>query len=221
MKQLIASTLLTLALAPAALAEKEPHADIYFAAGTEGRLYTAGWDHATDQIITPDQRVFEGELGLDPMFPFSGDEPGIGSNLVGATLSLNLLSGLGSWNGAGYTASTSGIMVAYGGQAASSIGGGSVSFLVSQDLDLHPAFTLFGAGGTDPANGIYLAAFTVSSPSYAASQTFWVVFNLGMSEEDHAAAVDWANANLVPGPAGLALLGFAGITSARSRTRRR
>jgi hypothetical protein len=221
MKRLIASTALTLTLAPAALAEKEPHADIYFAASTNGRLFTAGWDHDTDTIISADQRVFEGELGLDPMFPFSGDEPGIGSNLIGTTLSLNLLGGLGAWNGAGYTTSTSGIMVSYGGQDAYSTVGGSVSFLVSQDLHLHPAFTLFGAGGADPANGIYIAAFTVSSSAYAASETFWIVFNLGMSEADHEAAVDWANANLVPGPGGLALLAFAGITSARSRTRRR
>ncbi len=221
MKHVLLPASLALGLASAALADKAPHADIYVWSTSDGRLRTAGWDHATGQIIDPVQRVFEGELGLDPMFPFSGDEPGIGSSLVGSTLSLNLLGGLGAWNGDGFTSSTSGIMVSYGGQDVFSTAGGSLSFVVTQDLDLHPGYTLFGGNGTDPANGIYLAAFTFGSAGMATSETFWVVFNLGMSEADHEAAVDWANANLVPAPGALAILAFAGLTSARSRTRRR
>jgi len=72
-----------LAVAPSALAE-EVHADIWVSA-RDGALFTAGWDHASGQVINASQRVFEGELGIDPDFPFSGDEPGIGSNLLGIT----------------------------------------------------------------------------------------------------------------------------------------
>jgi hypothetical protein len=197
---------------------KEPHADLFISA-SGGLLTTAGWDHASGEILDPAQRVFEGELGLDPAFPFSGDEPGIGSDLVGATISFNLLAGLGEWNGTAFGASTAGLLASYAGQDALSTTGGSFSFLVSQGLDLHPEFTLFGASG-DPANGIYLASFTVSSAGYGTSSTAWIVFNLGMSEAEHEAAVEWANANLVPAPGALAAL--AGLlTSARSRTRRR
>lgn len=221
MKHLLLPTSIVALLASNALADKPLHADIYAWANSDGRLLTAGWDHETGEILDPGQRVFEGELGLDPMFPFSGDEPGIGSSLVGSTLSLNLLGGLGAWNGDGFAASTAGIMVTYGGQEALSTTGGSLSFVVTQDLDLHPGYTLFGGNGADPANGIYLAAFTFGSAGLGTSETFWIVFNLGMDEADHEAAVDWANANLVPGPGGLFAAALAGLSAARSRTRRR
>lgn len=211
----------SLVLASSALADKKaPHADV-FITFTGGRLSTAGWNHATGEIVDATQRVFEGELGLDPAFPFSGDEPGFGSSLVGGTVTVNLLAGLGAWNGNGFDAAGAGLLASYAGQDAFSTTGGSFGFLVSEGLDLHPEFTVFGNGGNDPANGIYLAAFTVSSAGYATSETFWIVFNLGMDEADHGAAVDWANANLVPGPGALAAAALAGLTSARSRTRRR
>ena len=218
----IASIVVLSSLALASLSfggTKEPHADV-FITFTGGQLSTAGWNHTSGEILDPAQRVFEGELGLDPAFPFSGDEPGIGSDLVGSTVTINLLAGLGSWNGAGFDAANAGLLASYAGQDAFSTTGGSFSFLVSQGLDLHPEFTVFGPGGSDPANGIYLAAFTASSAGYLTSETSWIVFNLGMSEAEHEAAVEWANANLVPAPGVLAALALAGLTSARSRTRR-
>ena len=217
------ASILTIAMlsiaAPAAADKKAPHLDLWVTA-IDGVTVTGGWDHATGDLVNASQRVFEAELGLDPAFPFSGDEPGIGSDLVGSTVTINLLAGLGSWNGAGFDAANAGLLASYAGQDAFSTTGGSFSFLVSQGLDLHPEFTVFGTGGSDPANGIYLAAFTASSAGYLTSETSWIVFNLGMSEAEHEAAVDWANANLVPAPGVLAALALAGLTSARSRTRR-
>jgi uncharacterized protein (TIGR03382 family) len=49
------------------------------------------------------------------------------------------------------------------------------------------------------------------------SDVFYAVFNLGMSEEDHAAATEWVEVNLVPTPAAFALLGLAGLVSRRRR----
>ena len=92
----------SLTLSTTALAQ---HADVWVSSAN-GSLYTGGWDHVTGEVINPVQRVFEGELGLDPAFPFSGDEPGIGSNLVGLSLTMNLLQGLSAWNGTDFVTST-------------------------------------------------------------------------------------------------------------------
>ena len=216
----IASTLFALAATTASVAdEKEPHADIYVQSAN-GALFTGGWDHTTGEILFPELRVFEAEFGIDPSFPFSTDEPGVGSNLVGTTLTMNLLAGLGAWNGNGFSSTSAYLLASYGGQDAFSTNGGAFSFLVTEGLDLHPEYTLLGAGNTDPANGIYLASFRVSAAGLAQSDAFWIVFNLGMPEADHEAAVEWVEANLVPAPGALAALALAAVT-ARSRTRRR
>jgi hypothetical protein len=217
----IVSSIVTASIASATFAAtKEPHPDIWVTASGSS-LITGGWNDTTGEVIAPSLRVFEGELGLDPSFPFSGDEPGIGSDLVGTTLTMNILQGISVWNGSGYSASANSILASYGGQDASSMTGGSFSFLVSAGLDLHPEYTLMGSGGVDPANGIYLVSFTMSAPSYATSETFWAVLNLNESEEAHGAATAWVEANLVPAPAALAPMLLAFITSGRSRTRRR
>jgi hypothetical protein len=215
------ASLASLALSSAAAAAlEEGHLDIWVTA-SGGQLVTGGWDHDSGVVVNPSQRVFEGELGLDPLFPFSGDEPGIGSNLVGTTVSLNLSSTLGAWNGSGFVPSTSALTASYGGQSASTGAGGSFSFLVTQGLDLHPEFAMSGPGGSDPANGIYLATLDFGASGLTASAPLWVVLNLGMSEAEHEAAVEWAEANLVPAPGALAAAALAWVTGARSRTRRR
>jgi hypothetical protein len=210
-------TLFTLTtLAAAARAEKEPHLDLWVTA-LDGALVTGGWDHLTGSVINASQRVFEADFGIDPAFPFSTDEPGIGSDLVGVTLTMNLAPGLGRWNGDGFDLSSAMLLASYGGQTAATAAGGSFSFLVSAGLDLHPEYTVSGAGGADPANGIYLAAFTVSAAGLDSSDVFYAVFNLGMAEADHAAAAGWVEANLVPAPGAAAMLALAGFASRRRR----
>lgn len=210
-------TLFTLTtFAAAARAEKEPHLDLWITA-SDGALVTGGWDHLTGEVVNPSQRVFEAEFGIDPAFPFSTDEPGIGSDLVGTTLTMNLLAGLGRWNGSGFDASPSWLFASYGGQDATTTAGGSFSFLVTAGLDLHPEYTLAGAGGADPANGIYLASFTVSASGLATSDVVYAVFNLGMAEADHTAAAEWVEMNLVPAPGALAMLGISGLVARRRR----
>ena len=205
-----------LANGTALAAEKEPHADIYVQSAN-GALFTSGWVHLTGEIIAPELRVFEAEFGIDPSFPFSTDEPGIGSNLVGTTLTMNLLAGLGAWNGNGFNSTSAYLLASYGGQDAFSTTGGAFSFLVSEGLDLHPEYTLLSSGNVDPANGIYLAAFTFSSAGLADSEVFYAVFNLGLSEEDHEAATAWVESNLVPAPGAVALLGLIGLARRRQR----
>jgi len=213
------SVLATLAVTTPALAdEKEPHADIYVQSAN-GALFTGGWDHETGKVLFPELRVFEAEFGIDAAFPFSTDEPGIGSNLIGVTLTMNLLAGLGAWNGSGFTSTSAYLLASYGGQSAFSTTGGSFSFLVSEGLDLHPEYTLLSPDTMDPANGIYLASFTFSSAGLADSETLYAVFNLGMSEEEHEAAVAWVELNLVPAPGAAALLALAGFGGLARRRR--
>lgn len=177
-----------------------------------GALVTGGYDHTTETVINPSQRVFAAEFGVDPTFPFSTDEPGFTSDLVGSTMTVSLLQGLGRWNGTGFDTASSSLFLSYGGQDATSVSGGSFSFLVTEDLDLHPEFTL-----TNPADGIYLAAFTASTSGLQTSEVFWVVFNLGSDETDHDAAIEWVESNLVPAPGALALLAAAGLVRRRRR----
>ena len=176
-----------------------------------GTLITGGFDHTTGTVINPSQRVFAADFGIDSAFPFSTDEPGFTSDLLGSTVTINLLQGLGRWNGAGFDAATSSLFASYGGQDATSTAGGSFGFLVTAGLDLHPEFTL-----VDPLDGVYLASFTASSAGYATSESFYVLFNLGESEIDHDEAIEWVEANLVPAPGALALLA-AGVLAGRRR----
>jgi len=200
--------------------EEGGHADIWVTSSS-GQLVTGAWDHTSGEVTNPAQRVFEAEFGEDPSFPFSGDEPGIGSNLVGSTLSLHILPTLGAWTGTNFTLSTSMLSMSYGGQSGDTASGGFFNFLVTEGLDLHAEFALSGSGGEDPAAGIYLATFRFMSADFAQSAPLWVVFNLGMSEEDHEAAVEWVEMNLVPTPGVLAIAALSAVTGSRSRSRRR
>jgi len=212
-----------IAIASSAIASASARADgdapDIWVSSQGGTLVTSGWDHDSGEITFPGLRVFGAEMGEDPDFPFSIDEPGIGSDLVGTSLTMNLLQGMSSWTGAGFSASDAGLLASFGGQDAFSTTGGAFSFTVTAGLDLHPEFTIFGAGGADPASGIYLSEFTFSAAGFGTSGTLWVVWNLGASEEDHEAAIAWVESNLVPAPGVLAAL--LGVTAARSRTRRR
>ncbi|MBM4008163.1 MAG: hypothetical protein FJ285_01030 [Planctomycetes bacterium] len=201
----------------AAADEGEVHPDA-FVWQSGGQLRTASWDHDTGEIIDSAARVFSAEFGEDPEFPFSSDEPGFGSNLVGTTLSINVLSGLSRWTGSEF-ASFAGAAISgeYGGSSGSSASGGSFSFLVTEGLDLHPNFTISGDAGNDPIAGIYLLAMQASASGFNSSDTFWVVFNLGSDEADHDAAIDWVQGNLVPAPGAVALLVLAGATRGRRR----
>jgi len=49
-----------------------------------------------------------------------GGEPGFTSDLLGSTTTINLLQGLGRWNGAGFDAAISSLFASHGGQDATS-----------------------------------------------------------------------------------------------------
>jgi hypothetical protein len=187
-----------------------------------GNLVTGGWDHDTEELEVANLRVFEATMGEDPLFPFATDEPGIGGVasdlglMVGSTLTFNIFSGLGTWNGSGFDYGTGAAMtIDYGPTSVSTLTGGSLDFLVTEDYDLHPIWSL---ADTTP-NGAYLMEITADMAGFSTTESFYVVFNLGLDEEDYEASVEWVEANLVPAPGALALLGLFGATACRRRQR--
>ena len=91
--------------------------------------------------------------------------------------------------------------------------GGTLDFLVTEDFDLHPIWSV----DSQAAPGAYLVELSAAMAGYETSQNFYVVFNLGLDEEAYETSVDWVNSNLVPAPGVLALLGMGGLAVRRRR----
>lgn len=215
--RLILSVSLPFVAVSAALADEEgeEHYDIGIW-NDAGVLRTGGWDHDTETLAVADLRVFEAHFGEDPDFPFAIDEPGIGGVAadlglpIGATLNLNLASGLRIWNGNGFDAdNATSMFIDYGPESIDSLTGGSIGLLISEDYDLHPIYSI------DPNSvaGSYLLEFNVAMDGFATSDSFWIAFNHGLDDEDFEASVEWVEGNLVPAPGVIGLLAMAGLAS--------
>lgn len=185
-----------------------------------GTLMTGGFDHDDETLAVQNLRVFEAEFGEDPVFPYSTDEPGVGGVAAdmglteGTTINMNVSAGLGVWNGSGFDYGTANSMtIDYGPTSVSTDIGGALNFLVTEDFDLHPIWSV----NSDAANGAYLVELTAAMSGYETSESFYVVFNLGLEEDDYEASVDWVSENLVPAPGVLALLGMGGLAVRRRR----
>tara|TARA_B100001059_G_scaffold224025_1_gene249670 strand:- start:871 stop:1548 length:678 start_codon:yes stop_codon:yes gene_type:complete len=185
-----------------------------------GTLMTGGFDHDDETLVIQNLRVFEAEFGEDPAFPYTTDEPGVGgvaadANLTeGTTINMNVSASLGVWNGSGFDYGTANSMtIDYGLSSVSTDLGGTLDFLVTDDFDLHP----FWSVNSDAADGAYLVELTAAMVGYETSESFYVVFNLGLEEDDYEASVDWVAGNLVPAPGVLALLGMGGLAVRRRR----
>ena len=184
-----------------------------------GQLQSGGWDHDTESMEVDSLRVFEAHFGEDPSFPFSIDEPGIGGAAAdvgfneGEVLGLQLASGIGVWNGAGFDAAVTSISIDYGPQSINSSSGGVLDFLIADDYDYHPIFSI----DSGAANGSYLLEFTAAMDGYGTSESFWIVFNLGLDDEVFEESVEWVEGNLVPAPGVLAMLSIAGLAGRRRR----
>lgn len=204
---------LTSALASHAVAHD---VDVWITA-SGGMLTTSGYDHDTGRITDPGLRVFGAEVGEDPMFPLAAFDPGFGSDLVGSSVQVMLAPALGLWNGSGFDpAGPTVLSTSYGSSFADTAVGGSLSFLISEGFHVHPDYWL--SEGATP--GIYLVALQLQGQGYESSDPFWFVFNLGMSEEDHDAAMGWVEANLVPGPGALWIItALAGSRTVAGRRR--
>lgn len=190
------------------------------------------------QWVTPGARVFGGDLD-DTGF---AQEPGLsGSALTengtmtfpaGGRLGFNILAPLSVWTGDGFGATTARINLQFasGAQSATTpvTGGGPVpGFFVntgpSGEFDIHLDKFITDAAGTGlPGAGVYLLEIELlgqnaSGTPLITSDPLFIVFNFGADESAHAAAMDWAEANLAPSPGTAAGLALAGIAACRRR----
>jgi len=185
-----------------------------------GTLMTGGFDHDTETLAVQNLRVFEAEFGEDKVFPYTTDEPGIGGVaadiglMEGSVIEMNVSAGLGVWTGSGFNYGTANSMtIDYGPTTVDTLTGGTLDFLVTEDFDLHPFWTI----NSQAAPGAYLVELTAAMDGYNTSESFYVVFNLGLDEEAYEESVDWVNDNIIPAPGVLALLGIGGLAVRRRR----
>lgn len=200
------------------------HMDVYV--NFEGGVITTGGVDVDDLSITPGQRVFEGELGEFPAPPGFGDEPGFYADALtpGTAIGFDIVDGLRTWNGSDFDTLASETMTLSKGVdfvvAPNSAGGFASGFEIaaadgSGGFDDHPEYEL--APGANA--GIFLLTLTLwtDAPGIGDSAPIWIVFNNGLDEADHEAAVAWVEANLVPAPGAAALMFAAGPALLRRR----
>lgn len=183
-------------------------------------------DSGGSEVVIPGQRVFAGEFGL--LAPGYSDEPGFfaasGEFLPDSRIGFNVLKAVRVWNGTDFTdLSTSRITLEYAG------GAFSVASPVSDVFTAGFSFPVGPDGGFDEhldmylnpdVVGIYLLELGLwtTQAGVAGSEPIWMVLNNGADEEQHEAAIEWTEANLVPTPAALTVLfAGAGLMSRRRR----
>ncbi|MBX3364140.1 MAG: hypothetical protein KF866_05180 [Phycisphaeraceae bacterium] len=185
-----------------------------------GVLMTGLGDDDDGSAVFP-ERVFAGEL-IDQGGVIFTDDPGFlgpfGDGFdPGTRIGFNVLKAVREWNGSDFhTISLNSFNISLGmfsintPMTDSFTAGFDLVADASVDFDEHAFFTLF-----DDAPGIYLLELELTATGFAPSLPFWIVFNYGLDEEDHEAAIHWVEDNLVPAPGTLALLLFAGAARRR------
>ncbi|MFM9997191.1 MAG: hypothetical protein ACKVU4_15490 [Phycisphaerales bacterium] len=220
-------------LVPAAVLHAQKHGDVAPLV-ENGRIVTwLGVDDPPPGSLIGPARVFAAEFPdpgtIGPGDPIINDEPGYlglpGNPLEGFSLGFNIRTYLRAWSVGAQEFPDAAASTTI--TASAPIIGSVTTPLTAM---LVPGLTLpsLPVGGFDfhfdhelNANtpGIYLLELELftNRPGTANSLPFWVVFNYGLPESEHEAALDWVEANLVPAPGGAVLLALAGILASRRR----
>lgn len=173
------------------------------------------------------ERVFGSEFG-EAGIPNFSDEPGFYTDVLtpGTTVGFNILDAVRLWNGSDFsqvspTSMTISEDSGVPGTMEVTSGAGFVAgfeFIEADQngfFDDHPDFLLDAPAGQ--GEGIYLLALELTSNNANNSRPLWIVFNNGMDEEDHDAAIEWVVENVVPAPGAVGLAMIAGAAGIRRR----
>lgn len=170
-------------------------------------------------------RVFGADLEWNPTAGIVViDEPGYASQdpaLLGRPFTFNLLAAARQWNGASFVPTSQTLATGLPDLGLPFIATPATDTTVfgytwNLSDDFHFEWTL--PGGTETTGqGIYLAQLQLSTPGFDATAPFWIVFNYGLTEAEHDAAIEYAQANFVPAPGAAALLSLGGLLALRRR----
>lgn len=194
----------------------------------DGAVAVGIGDHDAGTISNIGERVFAADMFISGPNWFA-DEPGIfieeaslpDNTQVGFTLTQSLM----YWDGTGavnFTQAANSMSLAFGPASVSTSLDNSVvaGFSINYDADTvggfdeHMDYTMDGSA----ANGIYLLSNTFSLSGAADSDVIFTLFNAGLDEVAHDAAIEYAEEVLVPAPGAAGLLALAGLGA---MTRRR
>lgn len=81
-------------------------------------------------------------------------------------------------------------------------------------FDEHPFYQLVN---DEPGVFLLNVRITTNDPSILPSEPIWLVFNNGVDEDIHDAAIEYVEDVIVPAPAGAAVLAMGGLLAARRR----
>ncbi len=194
----------------------------------DGRVVTGVGDHDDQTISELGERVFAADMSLAGPNWFA-DEPGIfiqaNSMPDGVGIGFVVEAALRRWDGIGAVDFSSvpaqTMSIEFGPQSVSTaLSDGDVfGFPIAYDantpggFDEHWDFLLDASAGT----GIYLLQLRFTVDGFQDSESVWTVFNAGLDEAAHDAAIDYVENVIVPAPGALAVLGLGGLVAARRR----
>lgn len=199
----------------------QAHEGDYGLAIIDGQVAVGLGDHDSGTISEFGERVFGAELDISGPNWF-GDEPGIfieeGSLADNTQVSFTLTGALLYWDGTGainFTQAANAMALTFGPASVSTaLDGSNVSgFSINYDADLVGGFDEhfdYTIDGSAPI-GVYVLANTFSLSGAADSEVIYTVFNAGLDEDAHDAAIKYVDSVLVPAPGVLSMLGLAGV----------
>lgn len=226
----IASTIPASVFVPGAFAHGEGDVGLLL---DGGRIVTAVANDETGEFADIGERVFGGEidfvsnLGDGPGF-FSTDGPTVPSGFdafaAGTTISYRTNGAIRSWTGSGFDATSNrlrqilipNVVEILSPTDDSSVDGFGFGYN-GGDFDEHPDYAMENAGEA----GIFLwkiqfEARDAAGSLIAQSDEAWLVFNFGLSEAEHEAAIEFAE-GAIPTPMTIAPLAGLGLAAARRR----